>query len=52
MLFPILFMDQEEWYREGQTCRLLVEVAGFLFFYMAFNVEKRQVQNHGKIACD
>lgn len=32
MMYPILFMDQEEWYREGQTCRLLVEVAGFLFF--------------------
>lgn len=52
MMFPILFMDQEEWYREGQTCRLLVEVAGFLFFLYGLNVEKRQVQNYGKITCD
>ena len=35
-------MDEEEWYREGHTCRLLVEVAGFLHF-LTLNEKKAGV---------
>ena len=30
-MYPV--MDEEEWYREGLTCRLLAEATGFLYFF-------------------